>query len=87
MKRYFVLLAILFFTAAAVIAQPIQVQKSTYVAKEDNTFHANQVAATNTKTGMTLVVWERATSSGRQISGRILNQSRRRCAGKLYISN
>jgi hypothetical protein len=73
MKRYFVLLAILFFTAAAVGAQPIQVQKSTYVAKEDNTFHANQVAATNTKTGMTLVVWERATSSGRQISGRILN--------------
>jgi hypothetical protein len=73
MKRYFVLLAILFFTATAVIAQPIQVQKSTYVAKENNTFHANQVAATNTKTGMTLVVWERATSSGRQISGRILN--------------
>jgi hypothetical protein len=73
MKRYFVLLAILFFTAAAVSAQPIQVQKSTYQAKEDNTFHANQVAATNTKTGMTLVVWERATSAGRQISGRILN--------------
>lgn len=72
MKRYFVLLAILFFAAAA-IAQPIQVQKSTYVAKEDKIFHANQVVATNTKTGMTLVVWERVTSSGRQISGRILN--------------
>ena len=73
MKRYFVLLAILLFTAAAVSAQPVQVQKSTYVAKETNTFQANQVAATNTKTGMTLVVWERATSSSRQISGRILN--------------
>jgi len=73
MKRYFVLLAILFFTAAAAIAQPIQVQKSTYVAKENNIFHANQVVATNTKTGMTLVVWERVTTSGRQISGRILN--------------
>jgi hypothetical protein len=73
MKRYFVLLAILFITTAAAIAQPIQVQKSTYVAKENNIFHANQVAATNTKTGMTLVVWERVTSSSRQISGRILN--------------
>jgi hypothetical protein len=72
MKRYFVLLAILFITAAA-IAQPIQVQKSTYVAKENNIFHANEVVATNTKTGMTLVVWERVTSNSRQISGRILN--------------
>jgi hypothetical protein len=73
MKRFFVLLAILFITAAAATAQPIQVQKSTYVAKEDKIFQANQVVATNTKTGMTLVVWERVTSSSRQISGRILN--------------
>lgn len=73
MKRYFVLLAILFCSAAIVSAQPIQVQKSTYVSKENSIFHANQVVATNTKTGMTLVVWERVTSGGRQITGRILN--------------
>lgn len=73
MKRYFVLLAILFFTAVAAFAQPIQVQKSTYVAKENNIFQANQVVATNTKSGMTLVVWERVTATSRQISGRILN--------------
>ncbi len=48
-------------------------QKSTYVAKENSIFHANQVVATNTKKGMTLVVWERVTSGGRQITGRILN--------------
>ncbi len=73
MKRYFVLLAILLISAAAANAQPIQVQKSTYIAKEDNTFHANHVVATNTKTGMTLVIYERVTASSRQISGRILN--------------
>lgn len=73
MKRYLVLLAILFISAAVATAQPVQVKKSTYVAKENNTFQANHVAATNTKTGMTLVVWERVASSGRQILGRILN--------------
>jgi hypothetical protein len=73
MKRSFVLLAILFFVAITLSAQPIKVQKNTYVANEDQIFHANQVVATNTKTGMTLVVWERVASGSRQILGRILN--------------
>lgn len=74
MKRFFVLLALLLFCAAAGSAQPIQVQKSIYVAKEDNVFQANQVVATNTKTGITLVVWERViSSSSREILGRLLN--------------
>src|SRR5262245_26969651 len=73
MKRYFVLLAILLFSAAAAIEQTIQVKKVTYITKKENIFHANQFAATNTKIGMTLFVYERVISSGRQILGRILN--------------
>ncbi len=73
MKRFLVLLALLLLCAAAGSAQPIEVQKSIYVAKEENVFQANQVVATNTKTGITLVVWERVTSGSREIIGRLLN--------------
>jgi hypothetical protein len=72
MKRFSILFAVLLLSAA-LEAQSIQTQKSTFIAKEASTFHANQVMATNTRTGMTLVVWERVTSSSREILGRLLN--------------
>ena len=72
MKRFMMLLAVLIFSTAAE-AQSIQTQKSTFIAKEVDTFHANQVVATNTRTGVTLVVWEHVTRNGRQILGRLIN--------------
>jgi hypothetical protein len=72
MKRFTILLAVLLFSAV-LEAQSIQIQKSTFIGKEANTFHANQTVATNTHTGMTLVVWERVTSSSREILGRLIN--------------
>ena len=72
MKRFMMLLAVLILSTVAE-AQSIQTQKSTFIAKEPNTFHANQIVATNTRTGVTLVVWEKVTSTGRQILGRLIN--------------
>jgi hypothetical protein len=72
MKRFLMLLVVLVFCAVAE-AQPVQAQKSTFIAKESSTFHANQIVATNTRTGVTLIVWERVSSSGRLILGRLLN--------------
>jgi hypothetical protein len=72
MKRFLMLLAVLVFCAAAE-AQPVQAQKSTFIAKEASTFHANQIVATNTRTGVSLVVWERVANSGRLIMGRLIN--------------
>jgi hypothetical protein len=72
MKRFILLLAVLIsYTAAE--AQSVQAQKTTFIAKEASTFHANEIVSTNTRTGVSLVVWERVTSTGRQILGRLIN--------------
>lgn len=69
-KIFFLLLCQLLVTS--VFAQ-VQVQKSLMAAKETNVFNANQGSALNTRTGQTLVVWQKLSTTASIIVGRIVN--------------
>lgn len=73
MKRKIFLILLCQFIAFSLFAQSVRVQKSQLVPIETGVFHANQAAALNTKTGQTLLVWQRLTSSTSNIMGRIVN--------------
>lgn len=73
MKRKIFFIILCQLAAFTLFAQSIRVQKSQLVPPETTVFHANQAAALNTKTGQTLVVWQRLTSSTSNIMGRIVN--------------
>lgn len=71
-KIFFLLLCQLF--AAGLFAQTIKVQKSLLAPKETGIYHANQATALNTRTGQTLVVWQKLTTNQSTILGRIIGK-------------
>lgn len=73
MKRKIFLILLCQLIAVWVSAQSIKTSKSTFIANETSVFSANQVAALNTKTGQTLVVWQKLTSTESVVLGRLVN--------------
>lgn len=78
MKRFFLILLIVSvcgFVEAQ--SQKISVQKTIFVPTATGVFEVSQVSATNTKTGNTIVVWEKSASSNtdHSIVARLLNSA------------
>ena len=73
MKRKIYLILVCQLLAVWVSAQSIKAQKSTFIPNETNVLNTQLAAALNTKTGQTLVVWQRLTTTESVIQGRLVN--------------
>lgn len=54
-------------------AQHVQVKKTPFIAKSGTIFNVNTSVALNTKTGQTLIVWERVNGDSHTILGRLMD--------------
>ena len=75
MKRLFLMLFLVSLCGFVEAQQKITVQKTTFVPTATGIFEVSQVYATNTKTGNTLIIWEKSASSNtdHSIVARLLN--------------
>src|SRR5215471_9588027 len=76
MKRLFVILFLISLCGfVEAQQQKISIQKTIFVPNATGIFEFSQVYATNTKTGNTIIVWEKAASSNtdHSIVARMLN--------------
>ncbi len=74
MKTKLFLMFLVFLMITSVSFAQVKIKKSKLAAREPGFLHAFSQSALNTKTGQTLVVWERyASSTDCQVLGRLLN--------------
>lgn len=74
MKKIFFVIAFSMM-AGVLLAQSVQIQKSTFVPGGTGIYNLNESVATNTKTGQTLVVWENVNGVVHQINAKVLNSA------------
>lgn len=73
MKRNILLFLVCQFLAVSLFAQTINVQKQLFVPKETGVYHANQAVALNTRSGQTLVVWQKLNATESVVMARLVN--------------
>lgn len=79
--------AILLFLMLPLLAysQHVQVAKSTFIAKSGTLFNLNTSIALNSKSGQTLVVWERVNNADHSIFGRLLSSQGKTAGGEFLL--
>jgi len=85
MKKILLFTIALMLGSFVVMAQKVQSVKSTFIPKSGTIFNLNSNLALNTKSGQTLVVWERVNGSDHSIWGRTLNAQGKPPVGEFLL--
>jgi hypothetical protein len=75
------------FVCTPLLAQQVKTKKSTLAPKEQNTFHLLPVVALNTRTGQSLVAWEKATNNIYSIIGMLINSKGNPASGLIHLAD
>lgn len=86
MKKTVLVILFLFTVSLLAQAQQVQVARSVFVAKSGTLFNLNANIALNSKTGQTLVVWERVNNADHSIFGRLLSSQGKPAGGEFLLA-
>jgi hypothetical protein len=86
-KRFIFGFLITFFIGTSLHAQQVQTQKIPFVPKEANILQSAPASAFNSKTGQSLIVWERAVGGDHSVVGRLINSKGKPVSGNIVFAN